>query len=298
MIDPDQLRLLQVVARTGSYSAASRELGYTQPAITYQMHCLERSVGSALAVRNGRSMQLTAAGRVLLEHAGRILAEIRGAENDLAALAGEPAGTIRLGAFPSSCAALVPRAMVAMKHTHPRVEVDLVQSDLDQAHEAVRRGDVDVALTYHSGPCEHDIAPAGKAGLIRLPVTVDEIHIVVPAGHRTAGRHIIGIEQLADETWIIAGHRYQQMLESSAAAVGFTPRVMQVADDFVTMQSLVAHGLGVALVPGLALAAHRDPRIVPRTLRDWPDRHIEVEMWPDVLRVETIRAFVEHLRRP
>jgi len=101
---------------------------------------------------------------------------------------------------------------------------------------------------------------------------------------------------LAAATWIIASPKFHAMLDAAAAPFGFTPQVMRVADDYVTMQSLVAHGLGVALVPNLALTARRDNRIVPRTLRDWPQRHIEIELWPDMLRVDAVRVLVAHLK--
>ncbi|MEC3976605.1 LysR family transcriptional regulator [Amycolatopsis sp. H20-H5] len=297
MLDPGQLRLLQVVARTGSYSAAARELGYTQPAITYQMHSLERSAGSTLAVRKGRSMRLTAAGELLLAHADRILAAVRGAENDLAALAGVPTGTVRLAAFPSSCASLVPSAMVSMRHGHPGVHIELVQAELPQAHEFVQRGEVDLALTYHFGQPRTDETVVDNNSLTRLPITVDDVHLILPADHPAAGRHELGIEELPGETWIVASPKFHGMLDAAAAPFGFTPRVMHVADDYVTMQSLVAHGFGVALVPNLALTAHRDSRVVPRSLRGWPQRQIEVECWPDMLRVDAVRVLIEHLEK-
>jgi len=296
MLDPTQLRLLQVVARAGSYSAAARELGYTQPAITYQMRALERSAGSTLAVRKGRTMQLTSAGQVLLQHADFILATIRGAESELAALAGVPTGTVRLAAFPSSCASLVPAAMVSMRRSHPGVEIELIQADLPQAHEYVLRGDVDLALAYHFEPGPDSPRPTDRDSLSRLPVSVDDVRLVLPVGHRAARKRVIGIEEVAEDTWIIASPNFHAMLNTAAAPFGFVPQVMRVADDYVTMQSLVAHGLGIALVPNLALTAHRDNRIVPRTLRYWPQRNIEIELWPDMLRVDAVRVLVDHLK--
>lgn len=296
MLDPAQLRLLQVVSRTGSYSAAARELGYTQPAITYQMRALERAAGSPIAVRRGRTMHLTDAGRVLLAHADRILAAVRSAERDLAALAGVPTGVIRVAAFPSSCAALVPAAMVSMHHAHPDVTVELVQADLPQAREQARRGEVDLAIGYHFRTDPPDTASDGEiGGLTRLPITAEDVHLILPVGHPAARHRLIGIDQLADATWIIASRRFHTMLTAAAAPFGFTPHIMRVADDYVTMQSLVAHGFGVALVPNMALIVHRDARIVPRTLRDWPQRKIEIELWPDTLRVGAVRVLIEHL---
>jgi DNA-binding transcriptional LysR family regulator len=300
MLEPAQLRLLQVVARTGSYSAAARELGYTQPAITYQMRSLEKSAGSVLTVRRGRTMALTPAGELLLAHADKILVAIREAENELAAAAGVPTGKLRLAAFPSSCASLVPQAMVTMRRRNPDVHIELVQVDRPESRDQVRGGEVDLALTYHFGRCVHrtgesEVDGADGGGLVRVPVAVDRMRLILPADHAVAHRNVVGVEELAGATWIIAGSRFHDLLDEAAAPFGFSPKVMRVADDYVTMQSLVAHGLGVALVPNLALTAHRNPRIVPRTLRDWPERHIEVELWPDMLAVDAVRTMIDHL---
>jgi DNA-binding transcriptional LysR family regulator len=293
VLDPDQLRLLQTVARTGSYSAAARELGYTQPAISYRMRRLEQSVGGPLAVRRGRLMQLTPAGEILLQHADRILAAVAAAERAVTAMSGTPSGPVRLAAFPSSCASLVPAAIMAMRRAHPEVEVQLVQAEFPESRDLVRRGEVDVALGYHFGPCEHGRDDA--SALARVPITVDEVSLVLPADHALAHRRVIGIEDLRADTWIIASTAFHDMLQRAAAAFDFAPKIMKVADDYVTMQGLVAHGLGIALIPGLALGVHRDSRIVPRTLRDWPSRHIEAEVWPDLLRVEAVRTLVSRL---
>jgi DNA-binding transcriptional LysR family regulator len=296
VLDPQQLRLLQEVARSGSYSAAGRALGFTQPAITYQMKSLEKSVGTALTVRTGRTMRLTPAGTALLSHAQPILAALRAAEKDLESLSATGAGLVRLAAFPSSCATVVPAAMAAMRRTLPDVEVRLVQAEPPHARTLVRRGDVDVALCYRfTAPKSSLLEAAGNAGLEQRELLVEEMHLILPMDHPSASHRRISIDQLADATFVIASAQFEDRLHRAAAAAGFRPKILMMADDYVAMQSLVASGFGVALVPDLALRAHRDPRIVARTLVDWPQRHIAVELWPDMLRVDAVSALVDHL---
>jgi DNA-binding transcriptional LysR family regulator len=296
MLDPRQLRLLQEVARTGSYSAAGRALGFTQPAITYQMKSLEKTVGAPLAVRIGRTMQLTPAGAALLSHAQPILAALRAAEEDLASLSATGAGLVRLAAFPSSCATVVPSAMAAVRRRLPQVELRLVQAEPPHARTLVRRGEVDLALCYRFAPGRTPLLEAaGSAGLERRELLVEEMHLVLPMDHPAASHRLVRIEQLRDATFIIASAQFEDRLHRATAALGFTPATLMIADDYVAMQALVAAGFGVALVPDLALRAHRDPRIVTRTLVDWPRRTIEVEVWPDMLRVESVRLMVEQL---
>jgi len=308
MLDPRQLTLLQEIARAGSYSAAGRTLGFTQPAITYQMRCLEREVGAPLTVRTGRTMQLTETGRALLVHAERILSVLRAAEDDMRARRDNGAGRIRLAAFPSSCATVVPAALVGLRETHPNTLIELVQAEPPQARELIRRGEVDVALTYRLGTLPRQAAPTDASGLAQIPVLSEQVHLVLPMDHAEAGQHMIDIGALRDDTFIIAGTHFGDLLHRLASRAGFTPRMLVVADDYVVMQAMAAAGFGVSFIPDLALRAHRDPRIVSRSLRDWPQRHIQVELWPDTRRVDAVQALVErlttiatartHVRRP
>lgn len=298
MFDLGQLRLLQTVGRTGSYSAAGRELGYTQPAVTYQMRNLERQVGAPIAVRVGRNMRLTPAGEALLAHADRIASLVRAAEQDMAAMVGQQTGVVRLAAFPSACATLVPQAIGAMSRSFPAVEVRLTQAEPPQARELVRRGEADLGVCYHyaESPFQRPDTPSTDSPLERIHVLTEAVQLILPAGHPAAGQSVVGIEDLVDENFIVASAQFQDMLRRAAGTAGFAARITMVADDYVAMQALVGHGLGVALVPGLALKAHRNEGVVPRTLRGWPRRHVGIEVWPDLLRVTAVRALTDLLR--
>lgn len=295
MLDPRQLQLLHEVARTGSYSAAARELGFSQPAISYQMRRLEQQVGARLTVRVGRAMKLTQAGTALLAHTERILAAVRAAENQLAELADGGAGTVRLAAFPSACATLLPTAMAAMRRSNPKVEVRLVQAEPARARELVRRGAADVALGYHYPDLPAPDLDGGEAGPERQELLVEDIHLVLPMDHPAASHRLVEVDRLSDATFLVASSRFEARLQALAAAAGFTPKTLTMVDDYVAMQALVAAGFGVALVPDLAMRAHRDPRIVTRSLAGWPRRHVRLVYWPDMLRVEPVRALVGNL---
>jgi DNA-binding transcriptional LysR family regulator len=295
VLDPRQLQVLHEVARTGSYSAAARELGFSQPAISYQMRRLEQEVGARLTVRIGRSMKLTPAGTALLAHTERILAAVRAAENQLAELATGGAGTVRLAAFPSACATLLPTAMAAMRRSNPKVEVRLVQAEPPRARELVRRGAADVALGYHYPELPAPDLDPGESGPERQELLVEDIHLVLPMEHPAASHRLVEVDRLSDATFLVASARFEARLQALASAAGFTPRILTMVDDYVAMQALVAAGFGVALVPDLAMRAHRDPRIVTRTLAGWPRRHVRLVYWPDMLGVEPVRALVSSL---
>lgn len=123
MIEARHLRVLRAVAATGSFSAAGRELGCTQPAVSQQMKALEASVGTPLLVRTGREMRLTQAGDALVRHAAGIIAGLTAAEEEVAAIAGLRAGRVRLVSFPSGSSTLVPTALAALRAAHPGTRV-------------------------------------------------------------------------------------------------------------------------------------------------------------------------------
>jgi DNA-binding transcriptional LysR family regulator len=300
MLDLRQLLLLQTVARAGSYSAAARELGYTQPAITYQMRQLEHAAGVALTVRIGRRMRLTPAGETLLAHADHILAAVRAAEHSLGSIADVPSGVVRLTAFPSGYATLVPRALAEIHQAYPEITVELSQAEVMEARDTVREGTADLAVCYRIGPSHLNplSAPGDDTGLDFAwePLLVEHFRVLLPAGHALADRKVLSVADLAAENWILASLLFEEILTNAAREAGFTPRVMRVADDYVAMQALVANGFGIALLPELALAAHRDPGVADIGLRGWPKRHIGVELWPAMLRLPAIEAVIGALR--
>lgn len=297
MFDPRHLRLLQEIARTGSLSAAAGELGFSQPAVSYQLRSLEREVGTALVVRNGRTTRLTPAGEALTAHADRILSSIQTAERNLADIVGSQAGLVRVAAFPSGCATVVPAAMAVMRHRRPAVEIRLHQAEPPLALAMVRRGEADLAFSYrYETPSANRRGGVREAPLRRITLLEDPVQVVLPADHPLAGREEIEPRDLGDATWFLSSQCFEGILQRAAVAGGFTPTVSMVADDYVAMQALVAHRLGVALLPRLALVAHRDERVVFRQARGWPPRRIEVEMWPDRLRVDAVSSMLDALR--
>jgi molybdate transport repressor ModE-like protein len=297
MFDPRHLRLLQEIARTGSLSAAAVELGFSQPAVSYQLRSLEREVGTVLVVRNGRATRLTPAGEALAVHADTILSSIQTAEQSLADIVGTRAGLVRIAAFPSGCATIVPAAMAAMRRARPSVDIRLFQAEPPEALAMVRRGEADLAVSYrYDLPMPNRRAASRDAPLRRVALLEDPVRLVLPVGHPLADRPEIEMADLADATWIISSQCFEGILHRAALAAGFTPTVSMVADDYVAMQALVAHRLGVAVLPRLSLFAHRDERVVSRPVRDWPPRLVEVELWPDRMRVDAVCAMLGALR--
>src|SRR5438067_1527521 len=148
MLDVKRLRVLREVARTGSFSAAAEELGYTQPAVSQQISALEREAGTRLLQRGARGVTLTDAGRTLVEHADAILARLSVAEDELEAIAGLRGGRLRLASFPTAGATLVPLAIAMFSDRHPDVELSLIEAEIEESLPRLKAGELDVALIF------------------------------------------------------------------------------------------------------------------------------------------------------
>ncbi|MCU1586320.1 MAG: transcriptional regulator [Microbacteriaceae bacterium] len=295
MIETRQLLLIQTVASTGSYSAAGRELGLTQPAISYQMRRLEQQVGTALAVRRGRLMSLTAAGVALVAQAERVLATLRAAEEEMGLFAGRDVGEVRIASFPSASATLVADAIAAATALMPSVTITHVQAEPSDARRLVRRGEADIAVTYKFDPSpfmEPEAASAAEGTLHHDHLLRDDLWVALPSGHPAAKHPRVRFEELKDETWHLASPRFDAFVRNLAATQSTTPHISLAPDDYVTVQALVARRLGVAVIPGLGLAAHQNPRVVPRLVEDFPSRLVQMEYWPDLARVPSIASMI------
>lgn len=243
------------MARTGSIAAAARELGWTQPAVSQHLRALEREVRCPLVLRQPRGVRLTDAGQALLAHADALAARLRSADEELAAIAQLRAGTVRLAAFPSASATIVPRALAAVSERHPGLDVHLQEAEPPEALERVRAGEADLALVF----AYPDAEPVPTPELTAAPIAEDMIRVVVPAGHPAAGRDRVELAELRDERWVTGCVHCSEHLLRVCADAGFAPDTRHTTDDYVVAQALVAEGLAVTLLPELALRSYRHP---------------------------------------
>ncbi|MFI6211440.1 LysR family transcriptional regulator [Nocardia brasiliensis] len=260
MFDSRHIRVFDEVVRTGSFAAAARHLGYTQPAISQQMKALERSVGTPLFVRVGRGLRLTDAGEILARHAAGILGTISAAQQQMTAITRLKSGRVRVCAFPSACATLVPSAVASIKSRHPGIRIELFDAEPPESVEALRRGDCDITLafTYDAGEQpEFD-------DLYEVSLLDDPLIVLLPRGHALARRRTVELAQLAEERWIAGCVRCRSHFIESCATAGFEPHIDFTTDDNLAVQSLVAEGTGVAMMPSMVQSFIRHPKVVSR----------------------------------
>lgn len=284
------LRVFAEVARSGSFTAAGRVLGYTQSAVSRQVSALEAELGAVLFDRLPRGVRLTEAGTTLLPHAEAVLGRLAAARRDLAALREASAGRVRVGAFSTAQVSLLPRAFAAYRDRHPGVTVQVQEGPTRRLAERLRSGDLDVAVVSTTGAAWLD-------GLDLVPLLEDRMLVGLPRRHPLAGRASLSLAELAGEDWISASTDARHTLMASCVHAGFRPRISLVVADWLAKQGFVAAGLGVTLVPSLATAAVRsDIALVPVRPDEVPVRTVHAATAPDFHRSAATAAFVDVLR--
>jgi DNA-binding transcriptional LysR family regulator len=256
MLNASRLKVLREVIELGSFSAAADALSYSQSAVSQAIATLEAEVGAPLIERDRRGVRPTAAGAALARHAEGILARMEAAETEVTAIAGGRGGRLRVASFPSAGATLMPRAVAAFTASHPGVEITMAEGEPEEIAPRLRAGEFDLVLLYEfEGVGER----LGRAGMRRFELLDDPLHLALPEAHPLARRRQLRLERLSEESWIqtSAATPCARHVVRSCHAAGFEPRVSFESDDYQTVQGLVAAGVGVGLIPQLALSTVR-----------------------------------------
>ncbi len=263
MLNVNRLRVLREVAARGSFSAAADALSYTQSAVSQQIAALEAQTSTTLIERHPRGVRLTPAGRILVAHADGILARLDAAEAELAAIAGLGAGKLRIASFPTAGATLMPLAIAIFRAQYPGVDLTLAEGEPEEIAPRLVAGEFDIALLFEFEGVSESLGPHVR----RSPLLVDPMHLALPGDHPLAGREPLHMEELAGEAWVqtSASSPCARHVVRVCHVAGFEPKVSFESDDYQTVQGLVAAGVGVALIPELALSFLRSD-IVIRTL--------------------------------
>ena len=296
MLDVRLLQTFREVAMRGSFSLAAEELGFTQPAISQHLARLEKHLGVKVLERTARGVKLTPAGDALLAETEAVLSSVRQAERAAKAAGGVVASRLRVGAFPSAAAGLVPGAVRQARRLrpHPDIELDMRVMEPEPALRALVRNRIDIALMIES-PLDPIVIPDGVE---LLEVTEDPMMIALPPEHRMASRRSIDLAELADEPFLLTELggtcADSNIMLHACRDAGFAPNVRLESEDYNALQGMAAAGLGVSIVPRMAtVGAH--PGVVLRPLKGAaPSRTILAAVSKD--RDALVDTFVEALR--
>jgi DNA-binding transcriptional LysR family regulator len=266
MFDARLLTVFREVATRGSFSEAATALSFTQPAVSQQIARLEREMGTRLLARNARGVTLTPAGEVLLRHAETVLQQLREAEAEVQAVAGVERPRLRVGAFASAAASIMPPALAELRSAHPAANVSMRVVEMPESLDALRTGELDLSVIIDS-----ERAPLEVPADIEVADLFDDPFLAaIPYSHRLAGRGAIALADLRDEEWMVTGVANScpdtTIVLDACREAGFRPEASFSSDDYAAIQGMVASGMGVAMIPSLALVNPRDD-IAIRPLR-------------------------------
>ncbi|GGS94021.1 LysR family transcriptional regulator [Streptomyces cinerochromogenes] len=274
MIDVQRLRVLRTVAEHGSFNRAATALRLTPSAVSQQVAALERSLGTQVVARSTRGVTLTQAGHIMVGAAESVAAELEHARQRVAQLS-TGRTQLTVATFTSGGRLLLPAALARFTADHPRTVVHIREGEPEDSLPLVRQGAVDLALAYHfDGPLP--VGPGPGSGLEWTPLLEDPLYVVLPPGHRLAHRDALDLAELATEPWVLGCLKSEAYLRRYAERAGFDPDVRGTTTDYFFARSLVAAGVGVSLIPSIALTPEIPGLCTVPVRSPGPARHIGV----------------------
>ncbi|HKJ35792.1 MAG TPA: LysR family transcriptional regulator [Solirubrobacterales bacterium] len=272
MLDLKRLRVLREVAALGSFSAAAESLFVSQSAVSQQVSALEAEVGVPLLVRLRSGPVLTDAGRLLVGHGDAAIARLEQAERELVELSGLARGEIRMVSFPSASATIVTAAASRFSDLHPEIRLSLGEGDPEDSIPALKRGEHDLAVVYDFTLNQFEDDP----DLELQPLLTEQMHVALGADHPLAGEEQIELCDLDSDPWLCGNTTTtcREMTVRSCRSANFEPDVAFESNDYGVVKSLVAAGLGVSLLPDLALVQPTPGLVIRPVAHQAPERRV------------------------
>ncbi len=272
MLNLSRVRIFSAVARHRSFARAADELSFTPSAVSHQIATLERELGTLLINRGGRPWTLTPAGEQLNQRAAAALAELAAAEQELAELTSDAQGTLRLSSVASGLRSVVPPAVAAFRAQYPEINLQLSEGQPSSILRRLRRGEIDAGIIVTAS---RQPLPLHARKLRATQLIEQSLVVAVPTSSSLASAPRLTLRQLRDQQWLLPTHErvpeFRAELDSLFAQAGYSPKIMLELDDEVAGGALIAAGLGIGLIPGLAAPPPRPGvafvPISPRRLR-------------------------------
>jgi DNA-binding transcriptional LysR family regulator len=256
-LDPRRLLTFREVVRQGSFSRAGEALALTQPAVSQQVSALERQLGVRLLERGPGGPVPTEAGALLLAHADAIADRLAQAAGQIAELAAADRQTLRVGAFPSALASVIPVAIARLRERRPEIHVEATEASGEELAAAVADGRLHAAMCFQDA----EAPPRRPEGTTRHELGEERMKAVLPLEHRLAGRERIRLRELADDVWTAPSREH--LIYRTCVAAGFEPEIRFVTRDVLAARGLVRGGLAVTLMPELVCGMFDDVAVVP-----------------------------------
>lgn len=248
-MDISKLGALRELSVRKTMAAVAEAMHVSPSAVSQQISLLEQELGIDLVERRGRGVELTIAGRTLVERANRIFEELDSARADMAELKKVVAGELRVAAFPTVAAALIPKTIQTLRVTHPRLHIFFEEMEPEDGMNALRSWQTDIALIDDLNVPASLLDPSIEI----TPLIDDVFNILISSAHRFAGRSSVSWKDLEHESWVIdtASTTYPRMLRDACQRAGYNPNIMARCKGFEVTRELVKEGCAIAILPGL-----------------------------------------------
>jgi len=259
-----QLRYVCAVAETGSFSRAAERCQVAQPSLSQQVLKLEQDLGAKLFDRLGRAIRLTEAGRAFLPHARSILSQMEAARASVADTSADLRGSVAVGAIPTIAPYLMPRYTAVFAGKFPEAKLRIVEATTPLLIEGLRNLSIDLAILA---------LPLRHRDLTLFSLRTEPLFAALPADHPRAGAKSLALRDLRGSSFVMLrdGHCFRDLSIAACTHARVTPRIAFESDQFSSLLGMVAAGVGVSLVPEMAIDRNAGCRYVrisdPRATR-------------------------------
>jgi DNA-binding transcriptional LysR family regulator len=251
MLEVRKLEMLVAVVDHGSFSIAAEQLHVSQPAISHAVTTLERQIGTPLLLRGRGGVTATEAGALLADHARTVLDRLSLAAEQLQQHRDHEHARVRVAAFGSALATVVPDTLHKLRRSQPDIRVEATEAPTPRQLQLVATGQVDLAIGY-----DDPERPVACDELIRTDLFTEPLLLALPPGHRHAGRDSLTLPELADERWLTPDPDH--LLVRACHRAGFEPNIVATARDALAIRGLILSADVVTLTPQLL-----DPALPP-----------------------------------
>jgi LysR family hydrogen peroxide-inducible transcriptional activator len=253
-----QLRYFCAIVETGSFSRAAQRTNVSQPSLSQQIIKLENELGTRLFDRLGRSVRLTEVGQVFLPRARAVLHELEAARSDVVERKASVSGSICIGVIPTIAPYFLPPILASFSRKRPQARVSVVEEITPLLLDRLRAGSMDVAIVA---------VPLGVRGneFQSFPLLVEKLYAVLPKGHALSKRRAISLGELQNEPFLLLrdGHCFRETAVAACKRARMNPQVIFESGQFGSILGMVSKGLGVSIVPAMALEKRPGCRFVP-----------------------------------
>lgn len=282
-----QIEIFIKVVDIGNFTKAGELLGMTQSGISHNISSLESELGIILLNRGRNGISLTDSGERIIRNMRNILTEAESIKQETASILGIKKGKIRIGSFSSFSSKMIPTIMSSFRKEFKGIEIEFYEGSYEQIIRWVEDGKVDIGFTSLN---------RSTVGLDCIPLIKDRFVLIIPNDHRLREYEQVKVEEIGEEDFIMPRSGCEISIQAYLKEQGISPQVQLSAVDNQTIIAMVREGLGLTIIPELALANDSIDLMI-KPLVPEPSREIVLITKPHKTLPPVVRAFINTVRK-